>query len=319
MNNSEHENTKFEPDFPEVKGVGSVKVDGNTVYDSADELSEAVKEVDDFLSETLNAKINATVDGAVSGGAATPSSDATWASTEVAADASVASNSAGAAHAAGTASATSNNTSASHYPNPSYSPDKSSAKPLSYANKWGLWIGVILVALGTLIFLDMLSGVIPAMENIFGGHSVWRFWPLLIVLAGFLLAFSPAKSSPDPRRNDGFSLLRFSEGAFVATIGLVFLGNSLGSVSWFSWIALISFWPLLLVIAGLSMLSYALKTEWFSLIAYTVSILVLVSVASSMWTGDAALVEPFITLAEFGSFRGMDLFNIGSEVGSNFR
>jgi len=76
---------------------------------------------------------------------------------------------------------------------------------------------------------------------------------------------------------------------------------------------------LILVIIGLSVLSYALKTQWFSVAAYLLSILTLLAVASSMWTGQAPLAEPFATLAEFGSFRGMDLFNIGSMVEAPWR
>jgi len=160
----------------------------------------------------------------------------------------------------------------------------------------------------------MLSGTVPALENIFGGYSFWRFWPLLIVFSGLAIAFSPTKDSPDPRIKDNLSILRFSEGMFVSTIGLVLLGNSLALVSWFSWLAMLSFWPLILVIIGLSVLSYGMKTQWFSVAAYILAIITLVAVASSMWMGQAPLIEPFATLAEFGSFRGMDLFNIGSMV-----
>jgi len=193
----------------EVGGIGTVKVDGETVYDTAD---------------TFASEVNAVVTNATK-----PVEDSVNQAAEEAAKASK----------------------GSHYPRESSGNGKSQAggygtsysNPWRHVNKWGIWIGVILVTLGSLIFLDMLSGTVPALENIFGGYSFWRFWPLLIIFGGLAIAFSPTKDSPDPRINDSFSLLRFSEGLFVATIGLVLLGNSLALVSWLSWPAMLSFWP----------------------------------------------------------------------------
>jgi hypothetical protein len=95
----------------------------------------------------------------------------------------------------------------------------------------------------------------------------------------------------------------------------VLLGNSLGFVAWSSWFAMLSYWPLLLVIAGLAILSHGLKSEWFSVIAYVLSIIALIAVAASMWIGPLPLAEPFASLAELGSYRGIDLFGIGSRIG----
>jgi len=270
---------------PEVTGLGTVTVDGKTVYDTADTFTEGV---DTVINEIHTAATSATKTAENTAQQATQEASRSY-------------------------NSHSNHSSpkSSHYPKEG-SGTESFADYGKHLNKWGIWVGVILVTLGTLIFLDMLSGTIPALENLFGGYSFWRFWPLLIVFGGLAIAFSPTKETPDPRIKNRLSLLRFSEGMFVGTIGLVLLGNSLALVSWLSWPAMLSFWPLLLVIIGLSVLSYGMKTQWFSVLAYALSIVTLVAVASSMWLGQAPLVEPFATLAEFGSFRGMDLFNIGS-------
>ena len=183
---------------------------------------------------------------------------------------------------------------------------------------WGIWVGVILVSLGSLIFLDMLSSTVPALENIFGGYSFWSFWPILIIFGGLAMAFSPTSESPDPKKLGKMSALRFLEGMFYSTIGIVLLGNSLGYVAWGSWLAMLSFWPILLVVGGLAILSYGLKTQWFSVLAFALSIFILLAVAASMWIGPHALAEPLSTLAQIGSFRGIDIFNIGSTIGSGF-
>jgi len=272
---SDSENKQKTTEFPEVSGLGSVKMDGETTEVFGNTFKEDPRRSTDTTSSS------------------TKSSNPFQEAVDAAVDA---------------AKSTADAVKGDHYP-------KSS--PWSHINKWGIWLGVILVTLGTLIFLDMLSGVVPALENVFGGYSFWRFWPLLIVFSGLALAFSPASDSPNPRRNGTFSPSRFMEGFFTSTIGIVLLGNSLGYVAWTSWPALLSYWPLLLVIAGLAILSHGLKTEWFSVVAYLVSVIILIAVASSMWIGQAPLVEPFITLAELGSYRGMDLFNIGTEVGNS--
>jgi len=270
-------------EFPPVSGLGTVSVDGKRVYDAGDTFRDIGREIDEAVSGAVDASTKA----------ATAAYQAQYNTAD------------SGAHA---------NTQNAHYPDP----NTKSASSWAPFNKAGIWIGVILVTFGTLIFLDMLSDSVPALANLFGGYSFWRFWPLLIVFGGLALAFSPAKDSPDPRHNGRLSFLRFWEGLFTSTIGLVLLGASLNLVSWLVWPALLSFWPLLLVMGGLALLSYGLKTDWFSILSYIMSIIVLLAVASSMWTGTAPLIEPFASLAQFGAFRGMDLFNIGNEVGINF-
>ncbi|MCL2402750.1 MAG: DUF5668 domain-containing protein [Coriobacteriia bacterium] len=283
MSNSNEKQATTE--FPEASGIGSVKVDGETTEVFGGTFKEGAQQSADSGTASSSATDNKS-----------PFQEAVDTATDTA------------RAATDTAKATKDSFKGGYYPQVS---------PWSKVNKWGIWFGVVLVSLGTLIFLDMLSGVVPALENIFGGYSFWRFWPVLIIFGGLALAFSPASDSPNPKRNGSFSPSRFMEGLFTVTVGIVFLGNSLGYVAWSSWPAMLSYWPLLLVIAGLAILSHGLKTEWFSVLAYLISILTLLAVASSMWIGEAPLIEPFVTLAEIGSYRGMDLFNIGTEVGNS--
>ena len=277
------------PQETKYSGLGQVKVDGKTVYDTGESIERGLSEVFDGV-----------------GASAKQASDAAN-TTDIPTS-----------HASGSyTQAGDTNQCAYHYPDSNAAKSAATGNNeswMSSVNKWGVWVGVILVSLGTLIFLDLLSGFVPALENIFGGYSFWRFWPLFIIFGGIAMAFSPSSDSPDPRRRGSLSLLRFTEGMFTMTVGVVLLGNSLRYVSWLNWPAMLSFWPLLLVIIGLAILSHALKTEWFSILGNIISVVVLLSVAASMWIGVAPLSEPFATLAQFGAYRGMDIFNIGSMV-----
>jgi hypothetical protein len=298
MSDSSNKNqsaSSHEPQAPEVHGIGTVKVDGETVYDPATTFTKDASEgAGAFASEASNF-----ADEVVNGvrEVAKEVEDTVRSSFEDTSQPKDGDSYKGSGYAY-------------HYPDESTG--KPTDAPWAKTNKWAIWFGVVLVTLGTLIFLDMLSGVIPALENIFGGYSIWRFWPVLIIVGGLALAFSPATESPNPRRNGSLSLARFFEGLFTSTVGAVLLACSLGFVSWAMWPAMLSYWPLLLVMAGLAILSRGLKTEWFSVISYVISILILVAVASSMWIGCLPLSEPFASLAEIGSYRGMDLFNIGT-------
>jgi len=276
------------PKQPTVSGLGTVKVDGQKVYDTADVINDTLKDAFDGDSASARQAVHDAVNTAEQ--AAQSASNA----------GKVTGDSFGEARSA---------------INDALEDSKDAFKS---GGKWGMWVGVALVTLGVFIFIDMLSVQIPAINNIFGGVSFWRWWPLLIVYGGIAVAFSPAKESPNPSRIGTFSVLRLFEGLWTSVLGLILLGNMLFMVSWLVWPAMLSFWPLLLVIIGLTMLSRGLRTEWFSIIAYIISIVIMVAVASSLWIGAAPLTEPFSTLAQLGAFRGMDIWNIGNTVGINF-
>ena len=91
----------------------------------------------------------------------------------------------------------------------------------------GLFWGVLLTVLGIIFFLDNM-GVI-------NGAHLWRFWPVLLIIAGVINLFDPA------RRVWGVILL----------IGGTFLQlNELG-IAHFTWAA---FWPIILIAIGLMVL-----------------------------------------------------------------
>jgi predicted membrane protein len=88
----------------------------------------------------------------------------------------------------------------------------------------GIFWGVLLTLLGTIFLLDNLG--------IINSAHLWRFWPVLLIIAGLFNVFAPE------RRSWGIILL----------IGGTFLQlNQLG-LAHFSWGA---FWPIILIAVGL--------------------------------------------------------------------
>jgi hypothetical protein len=173
-----------------------------------------------------------------------------------------------------------------------------------YPKKGAIWFGVALVVIGALLLLDRAAALFPELSMVFGGVSLWRFWPVLVIIGGIAVAFSPDWSPTKPERKGSLTAGHFFDGLSTATIGLVLLGCSLKLVSWSVWLAALSYWPVLLVIGGLSILSSALKTDWFRVIGSVIFILTLIAVACSVWLGPLPLPEPFDALAQIGSYRG---------------
>lgn len=90
----------------------------------------------------------------------------------------------------------------------------------------GLLLGAILVLVGLAFLLDHMG--------YFSVYSLWRFWPLLVVLAGVLNFVS---------RNRPW-------GVFLMAVGILLQLNELG-ITHFGWR---DFWPMLLIALGLVVL-----------------------------------------------------------------
>ena len=173
-----------------------------------------------------------------------------------------------------------------------------------YPKRGAIWLGVVLVILGALLLLDRSIVLFPELRSVFGDFSLWRFWPVLVIIGGIATAFFPGKDPANPRVWKPMTIGQFFDGMSLAVVGLVLLGCSLGFVSWFMWLAALSYWPILLVTGGLSILSGALRTDWFKALGSVIFMVTLLAVAASEWTAVVPLVEPFDTLAQLGSFRG---------------
>lgn len=112
----------------------------------------------------------------------------------------------------------------------------------------GIWIGAVLVLLGAALLIDQF---VP-------GVSLWRFWPLIIIVLGLRGMFPDSKGRWTPKR--------LGDGLFGVAVGLVLLGQMLGILAWDVWLSILSLWPLLLVALGLEVLGKGLRTPWLGVI-----------------------------------------------------
>jgi hypothetical protein len=102
----------------------------------------------------------------------------------------------------------------------------------------------VLVAVGLAILLIRL---VPSV-------SWWSFWPLIIVFAGLVQAFTPGK--------EGWSVHRLFDGFVTVAIGGVLLAATMGVVGWSVWLDILSLWPVLLIAIGFDLLGKAMHTSW---------------------------------------------------------
>ena len=110
-------------------------------------------------------------------------------------------------------------------------------------------IGIILVAIGILALVGKVIGV-----------SIWRFWPLALILVGLVEMFTPGK--------EGWSLQRAGGGIVTISIGIVLQSWMLGIVAFSTFLqGFLQFWPVLLVVIGLAVIGSALKKNTIMLLS----------------------------------------------------
>lgn len=135
-------------------------------------------------------------------------------------------------------------------------------------------IGIILVGVGIIALLCNIVHI-----------SVWRFWPVILIVAGVVSLFTPG-----PR---GWSLERAGNSIVLITIGLALLAWMLQLVHTSEFIAAFrDLWPALLVVAGLAIIGSARKSS-------------VVSLSSS-------LVLSATIIAGILLYSGLDLANLGA-------
>lgn len=112
-----------------------------------------------------------------------------------------------------------------------------------------VWLGVLLLSIGAAAFLS--SCII--------GVEWWQMWPCLIVLVGVVKMAVPARRTSRIRR--------FSHGLAFVWVGAVVLFCAMHLLSWSTlWLTLVKMWPMLLVIAGVGIISRALGNEMLALV-----------------------------------------------------
>ena len=102
----------------------------------------------------------------------------------------------------------------------------------------GILPALVVIGIGVLFLLNNL--------NIFFMHDVWRYWPAILIAAGLVKMVDSATSNG-----------RLTGGVLVG-IGGLFLADTLGFLN----LTRASFWPLVLIGAGLLMLWSRLAPPW---------------------------------------------------------
>jgi hypothetical protein len=126
--------------------------------------------------------------------------------------------------------------------------------------------------------LFLASRVLPGFDA-----RWWALWPLIIVIAGLVQAFTPD--------NNGWGIGRLFEGLGTTIFGLVLLGNTTGYISWSVWWVFVTLWPVLIVALGMTILAKGLGQSWLRIAATLVVWLTLGYAVAASWTGAGVNVD----------------------------
>lgn len=142
-------------------------------------------------------------------------------------------------------------------------PAPSAAPPVRHRSGV-IWWGVALIGVGGVL---LVSQFLPGVE-------LWRYWPLIIVAIGVRGMFGSGGGR--------WSMKSAAEGLTVAAVGAVFLGQTLGYLSWGVWLDIFRLWPVLLISFGLEIIGKGLRADWLRALASIVVIAALAYGALAM-------------------------------------
>jgi phage shock protein C len=112
----------------------------------------------------------------------------------------------------------------------------------------GVMLGIVLVGIGILALVGTFIDV-----------SLWRFWPLFIIIAGFVTLCTPGRQ--------GWSLERAGNGISTISVGFVlqlWMFEIIEASAFF--LTFFNLWPILLVVIGLSIIGSATEQSIFKLL-----------------------------------------------------
>jgi len=148
----------------------------------------------------------------------------------------------------------------------------------------GIGLGLFLIALGV-VFLA--TQFVP-------GLAWWSLWPLLIIAGGFIQTVTPD-------REEGWGVHRIFDGIGTVLIGLVFLGNTTGYVSWNVWWVLLTLWPVFIIALGISVLGRGLQQSWLRALSPLVIWLALAYAVAASFTGVGGMTPLVVPVQSSGA------------------
>jgi hypothetical protein len=129
-------------------------------------------------------------------------------------------------------------------------PSSTPAVPDRHVRRSATFWGIMLIVLGAAF---LLAQFVPAV-------SWWMLWPLVIVVAGVAQMVSP-------ERDGSWTVDRVFEGLGTVVLGAVLLGNTTGYVEWTVWLTFLSFWPVLLIALGVTIVGRGVGQTWLRICA----------------------------------------------------
>jgi len=139
----------------------------------------------------------------------------------------------------------------------------------------GIGAGLVLIVLGLTL---LAAQFIP-------GASWGELWPLIIVALGFGQMVTPGWGEER-------GIMRVMDGIGTMLIGFVFLGNTLGYISWSVWFVLLTLWPVLLIAAGIAIIGKGISQQWLRAVAPLVIWAALAVAVASSLTPQAPIEAP---------------------------
>jgi phage shock protein C len=131
-----------------------------------------------------------------------------------------------------------------------------------YSIRTNVMLGILLVGVGLLALLGTLLNI-----------SILSFWPMIIVVMGFMMLCTPGAR--------GWSLARAGHAILTITVGFVLQLWMLHVVTGNAFVlTFLNLWPVLLVVLGLSIIGAALKQNVFNLFA---SLLLAATLLFGIW------------------------------------
>lgn len=101
----------------------------------------------------------------------------------------------------------------------------------------------------TLLAIALITGALMVLSHLFPQVTWLGYWPALIAVLGFVLMIgTPAHP---------WSAARFFVGLLSVLVSCIIMCCTIGVVGWGIWYAIASYWPLLLMAAGLGILGFA--------------------------------------------------------------
>jgi len=100
----------------------------------------------------------------------------------------------------------------------------------------------------------IIIGVVILAAQFIPGVAWWNAWPLIVVVAGVVHAFTPG--------DEGWGVHRLFDGLVTVSWGLVFLAITTGYVGFDVMWSILRLWPVLLIAIGFDLLGKALHMSW---------------------------------------------------------